>query len=212
MSERNLGMKVYDPDGTPLIETGAHVLKEIPGFAELVGEVAAEWAQAEAFLGCYCAVLQGTTPKEALSRLLIKNGTRIKQSGQIIKELKETAKVSLSPGEPERVENLLERFERVRESRNRVQHDLWTRKHDDSSALYAVLANDFLHLVTNVSETAKRPHLINGAIEMAQTYALTAGNRFTLEDLESLRNEIRSVSIGLAKEFFSHIKSNADEP
>lgn len=84
----------------------------------------------------------------------------------------------------------------MRAKRNRLQHDVWARKANDSQKLFAIYSNEYIALVTklmaiNGSRDGNRADL---AIVAAMTFAANVSSGYSVEDLESIDTEINSVS------------------
>ncbi len=188
------GLQILNSDGKLAFETGAHVLSYVPGFREKIGEVAATWAVAEGHLGCCYAGLLGLEPSAALKKLG-KQG-----AGQLINNAKKVAEAKLAGDELATLLDLLDELDHAGKQRNRVQHDLWSRRVGDDLVLYAVHVDNYRRLfleVMNNREGDAQGAAAERSIAVAEQYAADASNAFTVENLEELREEIELVSQGL---------------
>lgn len=193
-----MSVDILNADGSLFLETGPRVLTCAEGFAEEIGQIAAAWAMAEGHLGCYFGILLETTPSDALRQLG-------KQSAaQVTKNAKAVAEEKLAGNELDRLLELLDKLDSVREQRNRVQHDIWSRREGDNQTLYAVHVNDYRRLFLEIAENSKDPDqgaAADRSIDAASKYATNASNAFTLEDLNNLRVNIESLSTNLFEIF-----------
>ncbi|MCX8999942.1 hypothetical protein NOF55_22815 [Rhizobiaceae bacterium BDR2-2] len=197
-----MGIQIFNSDGSLFFETGAHVLTSVPGFTEEIGKIAATWAVAEGHLGCYYAVLLETTPDDALKQLGKQGASQVTKNSEAI------AKEKLSGNELVTLLDLLNKLDSVRNRRNRVQHDIWSRRAGEAHILYAVHVDDYRRLFLEMAENAKDTDQAAGAdrsITAANKYAANAANAFTLESLKTLRTDIELVSTDLIKAFFEKL-------
>lgn len=197
-----VGVQILNVDGSLFFETGSHVLSSAPGFAEEIGHISAAWAVAEGHLGFYYAALLETAPDDALKQLG-KQG-----AAQVATKAKAVAKEKLTGNELDKLLRLVDIFDALREKRNRVQHDLWSRREEDGQTLYAVHVDGYRRLFLEVIENAKDPDQATGAersIAAANKYAANASNAFTLEQLKALRSEIESLSRDLIEAFLEKL-------
>jgi len=202
--EMRAGLQIFNSDGTLYFETGAHVLTSVPSFAAKIGEIAAIWAVAEGHLGCLYATLLVTTPEDALKQLDKQGADKLTQNA------KRVANEKLNGNELAALLDLLGRLDIVRKRRNRVQHDLWSRRAGDDQTLYAVHVDDYRRLILEIIQHAKNADQAVGferSIAAANQYAVNASNAFTLKSLEYLRAEIESVSTGLLGAFLERVKN-----
>ncbi|MGL4413739.1 hypothetical protein [Roseinatronobacter monicus] len=198
-----IGIQIFDRDGHLYFETGAHVLASVPGFTAKIGEIAAIWAVAEGHLGCLYANLLETTPQDALDQLGKPGAKRLTENA------KQIAKEKLNGNELAQLLELLEKLDAVRDRRNRVQHDLWSRREGKEEALYSIHVDDYRRLILEVVEHAKSDDKALGAdqsISAANKYAANASNEYTLDSLEHLRAEIEAVLVGLSERFSERVK------
>jgi len=200
MENEKFGALVRSENGELVLETGAYVVRQVPDFAEHIGKVASEWAQAEAHLSCFFALLMGTKPEDERRRL------SQKPACQIIEKTRKAVGHTLTDDELKAIGELLERLDTLRDDRNRCQHDLWAKKAGDNVALYAVRAEDYLLLLMGISDESAQSQGTSRAIELVDRYVLTAANRFTIERLERLHHEIKDVGNGLAKAFLNRVR------
>ena len=199
-----MGIQIFDREGHLYFETGVHVLATAPGFTAKIGEIAAIWAVAEGHLGCLYANLLETTPQDALEQL----GKR--GASQLTEKAKQIAKAKLNEIEQAEFLKLLNSLDAVRDGRNRVQHDLWSRREGKEHALYAIHVDDYRRLILEVVEHGKSADQAVGAdqsISAANKYAANASNEYTLESLEQLRAEIETVSVGLFELFVERVRN-----
>ncbi|WP_306045828.1 hypothetical protein [Nioella sp. MMSF_3534] len=197
----SIGVQIRDDDGSLYFETSARVLNGVPDFAAKMGEVSAAWAFAEGHLGCVYAELLETTPEQAIQQLG-KDGAQ-----RLTDKARKFACTRLNDDDLASLIELLERMDKVRCQRNRVQHDLWSWRVGDNSALYAVHVDSYRQLLLEVIHNKNEPNGAKLAIHAADRYAMKAENRFTLQNLEELRSEIESVSIGLFEFFLNRVGS-----
>lgn len=191
MEQRKHGLRVFDETGVLLLEVGPHVVRDSPEFAEKIGAIAASWSQAEVNLNCLFAVLLGTTPEEAATEL-----KKYPTAAKATCRAREIAAESLEGAELASLTEILDQLDKVRAKRNRVQHDVWARKANDSQKLFAIYSNEYLALATklmaiNGSRDGNHADL---AIDAAMTFAAKVSSGYSVEDLESIDTAINSVS------------------
>lgn len=196
------GLQISNSEGTLVFETGAHALSYVAGFKEKIGEVAAAWAMAEGHLGCCYAGLLELEPSEALKKLG-KQG-----AGQLVINAKKVAEENLAGDKLATLLDLLDKLDHAGKQRNRVQHDLWSRRVGDDLALYAVHVDDyrrlFLEILNNYKDDDKGA-AADRSIAAADQFVAVASNAFTVGDLEKLRKEIELVSLGMVSWFLENL-------
>lgn len=204
MEQGKQGLKIWNEAGDILLEVGPHVISEATEFAEKIGVVAASWAQAEVNLNCFFAVLLNTTPDEA-SRQIKKHGSAARAADGARRVAAET----LTGAELESVKNFLDKLDKVRARRNRVQHDVWARKGGDDLRIFAVHSNEYLAFVIELMAGADIDKAggrdVDRAIILAEEFAAKISNGYTIEDLQDIAMEIDAVSKSLLQAMFSRI-------
>lgn len=208
MDQGKHGLKVFDATGAPLLEVGPHVISESSEFAQKIGLIAASWSQAEVNLNCLFAVLLDTTPEEAAKKLK-KHNTAARATGGARKIAAET----LSGDELKSLNEIMDRLDRARSQRNRIQHDAWSRKAGESWRIFAIHADDYLTLVTQLMAVAqlRDDKGADLAIDVATAFASTVSNGYTIKDLEDIATEIDSVSQSLMHAMFHRTKLRLTE-
>lgn len=204
MKKENHGIKIFDEKGSPILEIGPHIIRESPLFSEKIGIIAAAWAQAEVNLNCLFAVLLDTTPDEA--------ARRIKRYGTAARATDGARKLSEDTLQGEELKSLsetLDRLDAVRLRRNRVQHDVWAKKSNDEKTLFAVHSDLYLSFVTGLVETLKsgspEDKASDRAIELANEFAASVSNGYSIVDLEDIGRELDGVGQALLKAMFSRL-------
>lgn len=196
------GLKIFDADGSMFFETGAHVLDHVPGFKEKIGEVTSAWSVAEGYLGCCYAILLKTEPDDALKKLGMQG------TAQMMENAKKVAKETLTGDDLTTLMDLLDKLNTAGKERNRVQHDLWSRRAGDDLTLYAVHVDDYRRLFLEFLKNAKnydQAAAADRSIDAANKYAANASNAFSVERLEALRCEIELVSQRLREYFMRNV-------
>jgi hypothetical protein len=179
------------------------VVSESQEFAHKIGVIAASWSQAEVNLHCLFAVLLGTTPEEAATRL-----KDCRTAAGVTRGAREIAAASLTGIELDSLSAILDQLDEVRLLRNRVQHDVWAWKASDTHRIFTIHSNEYLAFVANLwaLDESGDGNEINCAIEAAMTFAARASNGYTLEDLEDIATAINSVSKLLLQSMFHQIR------
>ncbi|WP_343501948.1 MULTISPECIES: hypothetical protein [Roseobacteraceae] len=198
------GIKIFNVTGELHFETGTHVLATVPKFAEKIGEIAVAWAVTEGHLGCYYGSLLETTPNEALKKI-----GRMSAAG-LANNAKKFAEEKLAGAELETILYLLKKLDSVRIRRNRIQHDIWSRRVTDPQVLYAVHVDDYrrlLHEMAKLGNETDPAVSADRAIDIANQYAANSENAFTLVDLEEIRANLELTSDGLFKAFISKVSA-----
>lgn len=203
MEQRKHGLQVFDKVGAILLEVGPHVVSDSPEFAKSIGAIAASWSQAEVNLNCLFAVLLGKTPEEVAKEL-----NKYRNAAKVARRAREIAAEHLKGTELDSLNEVLDRLEKARLARNRVQHDVWARKASDSRRLFAIHSTEYLALATKLmaiddSKGADHAHL---AIDASMAFAVNVSNGYTIEDLEGIGMAIESASRSLLETMFKQIR------
>jgi hypothetical protein len=197
-NEQKFGFLLNDDKERPIVEMGPHLPQSVHGFAEAMGRIAASWASAEVHLSCYLAILMETSPERTFA--LLKPYRSARSTAEAAKEL---AKATLTGTALNDFVRLVERLNSAAEKRNRVQHDIWVRKGDDTDILHAVRALEYTqfrvrfsyilhHEISNADQQTK-------LIELAKAFADKVSNRYTVQRLNDILYEIDQVGIDLQK-------------
>lgn len=193
MKQTEQGLQVWDKKGNLLVEVGPHVIRKAPKFAEKIGVIAASWAHAEVNLNCLFAFLLDTTPEEAAKKLKkYGNAAKATEGARTI------AKSKLTGSDLDSVIEVLEAFDKARLQRNRLQHDTWAKKGNESLRMFAVHSKEYLDLTLYVMASANREAEsgpdIEGIISRSMRFAETLEKSYTLDDLQSIAVDIDTVS------------------
>ncbi|MDH5822520.1 hypothetical protein QFW77_05885 [Luteimonas sp. RD2P54] len=188
---------MFDETGALLLDVGPHVISESPGFAQSIGAIAASWAQTEVNLNCLFAVLLDTTPEEAANEL-----KKHRSAAKTTHWARKRATEILKGEELLSLIETLDRLDEVRLRRNRVQHDVWSRKANDVRRIFAIHSDEYLALTTELVASSEDTNL---AISVAKTFAEKISDGFSIEDLEAISTEIHSVSHSLLCAMFRRI-------
>lgn len=204
MMQEKYGIKFRNSDGSLLMEIGPHVVRGVSGFSEMIGEVAACWAQAEVHLNCLFAVLLNITPDEAASRL-----KKFRNAAQAVQGARNIASDYLMGEELCNVNNILDRMNSLRPRRNRIQHDVWARKGGVDDRLYAVHADQYLDFTTRMVDLAES-ELAEGEkskriIGLAENFAASISGGFTVGELQSFESELNGLNKDLMSAMFARI-------
>lgn len=193
MQEKNHGIQIFSENGETIVDVGAHVLRDRPEFARLIGQIAAAWSQAEVNLNCLFALLLNTTPEDAAKKIK-KHGSAARAS----EGARQIAEQVLSKNELAQVLAVLDELDAVRLKRNRIQHDVWVRKGSDSLRMYNVHANRYLRYITEmveVMESQKSQSIIQSeAIQISMDFASEIMDGYSISDLEGIEREIDKLS------------------
>ncbi len=203
MEQGNHGLKVFDEMGAILLEVGPHVVRDFPEFAKKIGAIAASWSQAEVNLNCIFAVLLGTTPEEAAKEL-----KKYRSAAKATCRAREIAAQSLKGAELASLNEILDQLDEVRLARNRVQHDVWARKFDDSQRLFAIHSDEYLALATELltMDDSKGGNNADLAIKASMAFVERVSNGYAIGDLEDIDMAINSVSKSLLEAMFQRIR------
>lgn len=203
MTQSKCGLEIFDDQGLPVLEIGSHIIKESPRFAEKIGAISASWSQAEVHLNCLFATLLDTTPEEAALEL-----KKYRNAARATDGARKIAEATLSGSEFLRITDTLDKLDTVRERRNRVQHDVWAKKGNDNSVMYAVRPTDYFNFITkilSIAEEKSQKTTTDCVISLSMNFASTITIGHTISDLEAIAQEIDSISESLQKSMFSRI-------
>lgn len=205
MTKSKHGIHIFDRTGAPLLEVGAHLVWDTPEFAEKIGAIAASWAQAEVNLYCLFAVLLDTTPDEA-ERMIKKHRT----AAAATVETRRLAEELLRGAQRETFLKILDQLDVVRQRRNRVQHDVWAKVRNNDKTLFAVHANEYLAFTNRLVAVIKQPLSTNDdkaeqLIALADEFAESVSQGFTVEDMRAIHQEVSDVSLALQQEMITRI-------
>jgi len=195
------GLKFSNGDGSLLMEIGPHVVREMPKFSEKIGEIAIAWAQAEVHLNCLFAVLLDVTPEAAASEL-----KRYKTAAKAMEGARIIAAEHLAGEELQNFNGILDRMNSLRSRRNRIQHDIWARKGGVDDRLYAVHANQYLHVVARMLELTEsqlaESEKADRIISLGNEFTGEISASVTLNDLTVFECELAEVSKDLMSAMF----------
>jgi len=196
------GLRFANSDGSLLMEVGPHVVKDVTGFSERIGAIAACWAQAEVSLYCLFAVLLNVTPDEAASRL-----KKYKTAAQATEGARTIAADHLSGEELQRLNEILDRMDLVRARRNRIQHDVWARKGGIDDTLFAVHANQYLDFATKILCTSGLGDSedFDGIIALVGEFSDSVSVGYTVSELKALESELSDLNKDLMSAMFTRI-------
>lgn len=187
MNEDKVGITVHDFTGTMLVEVGAHVLSGNPVVASKIGEVAAEWAHAEAEMSSFLASLMDTSPERTFALLDVYRSAKATSDAA-----RSLARATLT-GEPLAIfESVIIRFKDLAEERNKVEHGLWARKSGYLDSLFRVKALEYTKL------TIKMVHA-KDIISTATEFAISLTDEYTAQRLEAIRQKMRRLSIDIVR-------------
>ncbi|BBO53633.1 TPA: hypothetical protein QEM98_000037 [Stenotrophomonas maltophilia] len=199
MGKGKHGLQVFDESGSSLVEVGPHVVVDRPEFGAAIGSIATAWAQAEVNLLCLLAVLINTTPE------LVKSSLKKHRSAKSASEAaRKIATETLDGAALQDVVELLSALDKVRDARNRVQHDVWARKATDSERLYRVHSDQYLALALKLLDVERMNAPAAAAIEVATSFAAAVSEGYSVSDLNEIADDIDSVSKRLLTAMFSN--------
>ena len=198
MGKGKHGLQVFDESGTSLVEVGPHVVVDRPEFGAAIGSIATAWAQAEVNLFCLLAVLINTTPE------LVKSSLKKHRSAKSASEAARKIATETLDGAALQDVELLGALDKVRDARNRVQHDVWARKATDSDRLYRVHSDQYLALALKLLDVERMNAPAAAAIEVATSFAAAVSEGYSVSDLNEIADDIDSVSKRLLTAMFSN--------
>lgn len=209
---KRYGIKLT-PESGPCLEISAGVISETPGFAEMIGQVAASWAILEAGINTALALLMDTSPDRTFALM-----SAYRNADAAMKAAQKLSKAALDPQSHDKFMAILKRIDQVREERNNVQHGLWTKKGEDNHTLYLVKPLDFTKFYMNMLPLLTPPfsratvanELLSRGIELSDsTFA-----SYTVQDLsllirriDNIGADIGSFSQGLMAHRIGHVSS-----
>lgn len=187
--EPKVGAKFYDKAGKLIIELGAHVLAEHPALAIKIGELAAEWAQAEVELSSALASLMRTTPERTFALL-----EAYFNASNTAKAARGLAKATLKGQELTNFESIVARFKDLANERNKVEHGLWAKKPGFPDSLFRVQALEYTRFTIKI-------HHVENKIVLAEDFSSSLGDEYTIERFAKINKKIRNLTsdIVLAK-------------
>ncbi len=178
-------LRINSEDGQLLLELGAHVVAEHPKFAAKIGELAAEWAHAEAEMGALLAALMDTAPERTFA-LLEPYNRSAKRASQAALAL---AEATLREPALAEVRAIISRFNALATSRDSVQHGLWARKSGGNDRLFRLKALGYTQFMVRFFQLAKPEE----QIRLATDFAGTLDEGYTVEQLGLISDGIRQV-------------------
>ncbi|MGR2710556.1 hypothetical protein B7453_04725 [Pseudomonas sp. IB20] len=198
MKQERFGIVIRDKEGKPSLEVGSHVIKYAPEIAKKIGEIAAIWAQAEVNLNCLFAVFLNTTPDDARKQL-----KKYNNAAKTTDAARELAANHLQNEELQSVTEILSRLDQARVKRNRVQHDVWAKKGEDTQTLFAIHSDQYFKFTTEFLEltesTTPENEKSQQVIKLADEFTETISTSYTILDLTLIEQELYSLSTALMK-------------
>lgn len=181
------GVLINDDNGDPVIEIGGHVLSQRPDLLACVGEIASEWAHAEAELERCLAALMSTTAERTFALLKPYRSAKDVSDGA-----KELAKATLQGQEAEDFSRLIERFKAAAEERNKVQHGLWAKRPNKPSSLYRVRSVDYTRFTISVLQVAD-------PVQHATDFASSLTDEYDLARMKRVVGTIQQLTLDIIK-------------
>lgn len=198
MEDEKFGIIIRDAKGKTVLEVGSHVIKYSPEIARKIGEIAAIWAQTEVNLNCLFAILLNTTPDDAEKQL-----KKYNNAAKTTIAARELAAKFLQEEELKSVTEILSRLDKARLKRNRVQHDVWAKKGEDTQTLFAIHASQYFNFITNslslTESTTPEQEISQQIINLANEFADTTSTGYTANDLTIIEKELNSLCNSLMK-------------
>lgn len=195
-AQRKVGIAIYDEAGSLIIELGAFVIAENPAFAQAIGALAAEWAHAEAELSAYLAALMNTSADRTFA-LMAPYGRR---TGPTVQAAVALAEATLPSDELADFKAVMARFTKLGEERNTIQHALWARKPSEDGLMFPVKALDY-------AKFSKRVMDIDNATSMAESFAASLTEGWTVDELSRMASDIRQLTIDLCSARMAWLRS-----
>jgi hypothetical protein len=187
MKKEKFGIKINDKEGKPVLEVGSHVIQEAPEFFEKIGMIAVLWAQAEVNLNCLFAALLNTTPENAKKQL-----KTYRNAANIANAARELAEEHLEDEELKSITETLVRLDKSRKKRNRIQHDIWAKKNDNSKTLFTIHSNEYFEFTTKLvalTESTNSTHF-EKIIDLADDFSDKTCIGYTITDLIDIKQEL----------------------
>lgn len=184
---KRVKLRINDDKGSVVLELGAHVVRECPLFAAQIGELAAEWAHAEAEMGALLAALMDTAPERTFALMAV-----YRSASGTAEAARGLAKATLLGPQLKEMLSLISRFKELSDARNDVQHGLWALKGDDSTRLFRVKALEYTQFMVRFQHVDER-------ITLAEDFAAKLNDAYTTERLAEISDRIRQI----ATEIFS---------
>ncbi|MGF6171237.1 hypothetical protein M2426_004869 [Pseudomonas moraviensis] len=187
MKKEKFGIKINDKEGKPSLEVGPHVIRENPEFFKKIGMIAALWAQAEVNLNCLFAALLNTTPDNARKRL-----KTYRNAANIANAARELAEEHLKDEELKSITETLARLDKTRQKRNRIQHDIWAKKNDNSEMLFTIHSNEYFEFTTKLLALTEPAHptSFEKIMDLADAFSNKTCTGYTIKDLTDIEQEL----------------------
>jgi hypothetical protein len=180
------GGKVYDQTGEIcLLELGPHVVLEVPGFAGKIGEIAAQWAHAEAELSSLLATLMQTSPERTFALL-----NPYKSAFSTADAANALGKATLQGDDLEKFQEVIADFRSIADQRNKIQHGLWAKKPNEHDCLYRAKAIDFTKYGINLLEGSNWQ-------KAADDFEELASDKYTIARMNTLVDSIAELSLSI---------------
>lgn len=179
------GVLINDDAGSPVVEIGGHVLSLRPELLACVGEIASEWAHAEAELERCLAALMSTTAERTFA--LLKPYRSAKDVSEGAKEL---AKATLKGQEAEDFSRLIERFKAAAEERNKVQHGLWAMRPGKPSSLYRVRSVDYTRFTISILQ-------VEDPVQKGEDFASSLTDEYDLARMKKVVKTIQQLTLDI---------------
>lgn len=202
MKKEKFGIKINDQEGKPVLEVGSHVIHEAPEFIKKIGAIAVLWAQAEVNLNCLFAALLNTTPDEAKKQL-----KTYRNAAKVAHAAKELAEGYLEDQEMKSVTEILTRLDESRKKRNRIQHDIWAKKNDNSKTLFIIHSNDFFDFTTRLVALSEstNPTKFDKIMDLSEAFSKKTCVGYTISDLIDIEQELNILGDLLMKAMLSRL-------
>lgn len=185
MEVKKFGGRVFDKAGELVFEVGPHLILEVPGFAAKMGELAAQWAHAEAELSTLLAALMNTSPERTFALL-----AAYKSAKATADAANSLGKVTLEGEDLAAFELMISSFRNLAEERNKVQHGIWAKRPSESDVLYRVKALEWTKFGVNILGADEK-------IDVADEFVSKTTEKYTVERLEELAEQIKKLAMGI---------------
>ena len=194
------GIKIYNEDGSVALEVGGHVLDGMPDHSQLVGQIAAAWAQAEAELGGYLAYLMKTTPERTFALM-----SAFRSADRTVQGASALAAVAIDDDfKLEAFKKILKRFKILADERNLILHAVWAASPTREGLLIHLKAIDYSMFATQLLACANPDEQVN----FARAFVDRAGG-YSIDQLGDLKDRLYRLVHDVAAQKTDHMAADA---
>ncbi|MDO9607241.1 MAG: hypothetical protein Q7J26_01850 [Brevundimonas sp.] len=179
------GFQLNNDRGELVLELGGHVLATQPLMLAKVGEIASEWAHAEAELERCLAALMDTSPERTFALLQPYRSAAATATGA-----RALAGATLKGADLDGFNVLIDRFKNIAEERNKVQHGIWVKITSQPGKLGRVKAVDYSRFQVDILHSKNQ-------VATAEAFAAGVTDLYDVNRLAAIVTKIQTLTVDI---------------